>query len=100
MTTITVNLDLEAVGHAVDRMFRVAPNSLMRNPLAEALAESFKGVEGEFRALVEHVVRSQVLSEESAAAVRSAIKAAMQEEAQKIGRRLARQLAMQEPEPK
>ena len=43
MTTITVNLDLDAVGHAVDRMFRAAPNSLLRNPLSEALAESFTG---------------------------------------------------------
>ena len=97
MTTITVNLDLEAVGHAVDRMFRVAPNSLMRNPLSEALAESFTAVEGEFRALVKEEVRRIVLSSETAADVRKAVLGAMHEEAQKIGRRLARQLAMQDP---
>lgn len=100
MTTITVNLDIEAVGQAVDRMFRVAPNSLMRNPLSEALVESFAKVDSEFRAMVNEEVRRIVLSPETAAAVRKAITGAMHEEAQKIGRRLARQLAMQEPEPK
>lgn len=97
MTTITVNLDLDAVGHAVDRMFRVAPNSLIRNPLSEALAESFAAVDGEFRAMVRAEVQRIVTAPEAVAAVRKAMLGAMHEEAQKIGRRLARQLAMQEP---
>ncbi len=100
MTTITVNLDLDAIGSAVDRMFRHAPNSLLRNPLSEALSESFAAVGGEFRMMVAEEVRRIVLSPETAAAVRKAVLGAMHEEAQKIGRRLARQLAMQEPEPK
>lgn len=100
MTSITVNLDLYAIGSAVDRMFRAAPGSLLRNPLSEALAESFATVGGEFRMMVAEEVRRILLSPETTAAVRKAITGAMHEEAQKIGRRLARQLAMQEPEPK
>ncbi len=97
MTTITVNLDLDAIGSAVDRMFRNAPNSLFRNPLSEALSESFAAVGGEFRMMVAEEVRRILLSPETVATVRKAITGAMHEEAQKIGRRLARQLAMQEP---
>lgn len=93
-STVTVKLDLEAVEQAIAKMFRSAPETLLRNPLSEALADSFLVAGGEFKAMVAEVVNGVIRHPDTRAAVRTAVLWAMREEAQKIGRRVARQMAM------